>query len=167
MSKEQDNIKAFLEAIDPLTWIKYLHLPIVQGTPAQRKMYQQTILRELEACTTLLETPGTCIIWRNNVFAGRVQNRFIRCGVPGQPDFDGLAWDGRTVGIEFKATHRAKLRQEQLAWNRVYTVTGAICVRAQGVECIPILRERLLQNWKHEPVASTQGMRRTLRPSGE
>lgn len=73
-------------------------------------------------------------LWRNNVGAVRIGQRFVRFGLKGSADLQGvLAPSGRAVFIEVKAA-RGKQSPEQVAFERMVTARGAIYVLAKSVD---------------------------------
>jgi len=71
--------------------------------------------------------------WRVNTGAVRIGSRFIRFGIKGQADIQGVLSGGRAVFIECK-TATGRLRPEQLAFQRMVESMGALFVLARSVE---------------------------------
>lgn len=72
--------------------------------------------------------------WRVNTGAARIGNRFIRFGIKGQADIQGvLAPSGRAVFIECK-TQTGRLRPEQIAFGRMVEEMGALFIVARSLE---------------------------------
>lgn len=73
-------------------------------------------------------------LWRTNTGAARIGNRFVRFGIKGQSDLQGvLAPSGRAVFVEMKA-ERGKQKPEQLAFQRMVESRGALYILARSVE---------------------------------
>lgn len=72
--------------------------------------------------------------WRVNTGAARIGDRFIRFGIKGQADIQGvLAPSGRAVFIECK-TRTGRLRPEQIAFGRMVAEMGALFIVARSLE---------------------------------
>jgi hypothetical protein len=86
------------------------HAPDISEAALQRLILGRLAVLERKTC-------GACFFWRQNVVAAKAGKRFIRAGVPGQPDIGGIV-DGRAWGIEVKRRRgRVSAKQEEY---RVY-----------------------------------------------
>lgn len=73
-------------------------------------------------------------LWRNNVGAAKIGNRFVRFGLPGSSDLMGvLAPSGRAVFIEVKSTD-GLLRKAQVAFKQMVMGQGAIWILARSLD---------------------------------
>jgi hypothetical protein len=71
---------------------------------------------------------------RTNTGAAKVKGRFVRFGIPGQPDIQGLiSPSGRYIGIEVK-TKTGKQSDAQKTFQRVVESLGGIFILARSVE---------------------------------
>jgi len=80
-------------------------------------------------------------LWRANVLAARMGNRFVRAGVRGQADLTGILPDGRRVEIEVKSS-TGRQTKEQRNFQRMIERFGGVYVLARSVEDV---RDRLLE----------------------
>lgn len=77
--------------------------------------------------------PTVCL-WRNNVGAARIGKRFVRFGLRGSADLQGLIGPGgRALYVEVKAPDGVQ-SPEQIAFQRLVTKFGAIYVLAESVD---------------------------------
>lgn len=85
-----------------------------------------------------LETHGACWFWRQNVIAAKAGVRFVRSGVPGQPDIGGIV-RGRAWGIECK-TARGVKRKSQAAYAERFEFAGGryYLVRTLAEALVPV-----------------------------
>lgn len=73
-------------------------------------------------------------LWRVNTGAVRIGNRFVRFGLKGQSDIQGVVGPhGLSIFIECK-TVRGRLRPEQEAFGRMVQSMGALFVVARCIE---------------------------------
>ena len=72
-------------------------------------------------------------LWRANVLAARMGDRFVRAGVPGQADLTGILPDGRRLEIEVKSD-RGRQTKDQRNFQRMIERFGGVYVLARSVE---------------------------------
>lgn len=73
-------------------------------------------------------------LWRQNTGAVKIGSRFVRFGLKGAADLQGvLSPGGRAVYIEVKSA-RGRLRPEQEAFRRMVEKHGALWVLARSVD---------------------------------
>ncbi len=76
-------------------------------------------------------------LWRSNTGAVKIKDSFVRFGLPGQPDIQGIIKSeplrGRFFGIELKIKGR-KQRPDQLRWQALCESCGGIYVLAYQVD---------------------------------
>lgn len=73
-------------------------------------------------------------IWRQNTGALKIDDRFIRFGVPGQADITGLLIpSGRRLEIEVKKLKGAQ-RESQKNFEKMIIKSGGIYITARSVE---------------------------------
>jgi hypothetical protein len=72
-------------------------------------------------------------LWRANVLAARMGDRFVRAGVAGQADLTGILPDGRRVEIEVKS-ERGRQTKDQRNFQRMIERFGGVYVLARSVE---------------------------------
>ena len=72
-------------------------------------------------------------LWRANVLAARMGDRFVHAGVPGQADLTGILPDGRRVEIEVKS-ERGRQTKDQRNFQRMIERFGGVYVLARSVE---------------------------------
>lgn len=77
--------------------------------------------------------PALVRVWRANVVAGKIDNRFIRAGVPGQADISGIGPRGVRIEIEVKAGSD-RLSEKQRAFRDMILRLGGIWVEARSVD---------------------------------
>ncbi len=71
------------------------------------------------------------LFWRQNVVADKAgPDRFVRAGVPGQPDIGGVVL-GRAWGIETKRPRGGMLSKRQRAFHDVFRLAGGRCYSAR------------------------------------
>lgn len=87
-------------------------------------------------------------LWRVNTGAARIGSRFIRFGLRGQADIQGVIAGGRALFIECK-TNTGRLRPEQVAFGKMVTSMGALFIVARCIEDVDREIERSLQ--AHSP----------------
>ena len=80
-------------------------------------------------------------LWRANVLAARMGNRFVRAGVPGQADLTGILPDGRRLEVETKSA-TGRQTEDQRNFQRMIERFGGVYVLARSVEDV---RDRLLE----------------------
>ena len=80
-------------------------------------------------------------LWRANVLAARMGNRFVRAGVPGQADLTGILPDGRRLEAETKSA-TGRQTEDQRNFQRMIERFGGVYVLARSVEDV---RRRLLE----------------------
>lgn len=73
-----------------------------------------------------------CRLWRTNTGAVSIGSRFVRFGLKGQSDLQGVLKGGRAVFIEAK-TRTGRLRPEQEAFGRMVQSMGALFVVARSL----------------------------------
>ena len=72
-------------------------------------------------------------LWRANVLAARMGDRFVRAGVPGQADLTGILCDGKRLEIEIKSD-RGRQTEDQRNFQRMIERFGGVYVLARSVE---------------------------------
>ncbi|MBQ7284675.1 MAG: hypothetical protein IJW72_00265 [Alphaproteobacteria bacterium] len=73
-------------------------------------------------------------IWRQNTGALKIDDRFIRFGVPGQADITGLLIpSGRRLEIEVKKLKGAQ-RESQKNFEKMIIKSGGVYITARSVE---------------------------------
>lgn len=73
-------------------------------------------------------------IWRQNTGALKIDDRFIRFGVPGQADITGLLIpSGRRLEIEVKKLKGAQ-QESQKNFEKMITKSGGVYITARSVE---------------------------------
>ena len=72
-------------------------------------------------------------VWRANVLAGKIGDRFVRAGVKGQGDLSGIGPKGIRIELEIKAK-RDRMRPEQIAFRDMILRAGGIYIEARSVE---------------------------------
>ena len=72
-------------------------------------------------------------LWRANVLAARMGDRFVRAGVAGQADLTGILPDGRRLEIEVKSD-RGRQTEDQRNFQRMIERFGGVYVLARSVE---------------------------------
>jgi len=100
-------------------------------------------MRERAIQNAILRAFGTrrnLRLWRANVLAARMGDRFVRAGVPGQADLTGILPDGRRLEIEAKSD-RGRQTEDQRNFQRMIERFGGVYVLARSVEDV----ERALQ----------------------
>ena len=90
--------------------------------------------------TVELLSPMGITLWRRNVGAFHVDDRFIRCAEPGQSDLWGYDWPrgsewSRHWEIETKATGK-RPTPAQLIWLKASTARGWVAFWADNVDTI-------------------------------
>ena len=93
-------------------------------------------MRERAIQNAILRAFGTrrnLRLWRANVLAARMGDRFVRAGVPGQADLTGILPDGRRLEIEAKS-ERGQQTEDQRNFQRMIERFGGVYVLARSVE---------------------------------
>lgn len=70
--------------------------------------------------------------WRQNTGAALIEDRFIRFGLKGAPDIQGML-NGVFVGVEVKSS-RGKQREEQQKWQDNCDLAGGVYILAKTVD---------------------------------
>jgi hypothetical protein len=73
-----------------------------------------------------------CYIWRQNTGAFKVNDRFIRYGVPGCADIIGLTQSGRFVAVECKSPE-GRLTEQQAAFRDLVVAKNGIYILARSL----------------------------------
>ena len=109
-------------------------------------------MRESEIQCDILRAFGSkrwMRLWRANVLAARMGDRFVRAGVPGQADLTGILPDGRRLEIEAKSD-RGRQTEDQRNFQRMIERFGGVYVLARSVEDV----ERALKRAGYDVEAS-------------
>ena len=72
-------------------------------------------------------------LWRANVLAARMGDRFVRAGVPGQADLTGILPGGKRLEVEIKS-ERGRQTEDQRNFQRMIAWFGGVYVLARSVE---------------------------------
>lgn len=80
--------------------------------------------------------------WRQNTGAIKVEDRFIRFGLKGAPDIQGMI-NGRFIGVEAKRTRNGKQSVDQRRWHVRCEASGGVYILANNVDKV---REGLIKH---------------------
>lgn len=82
-------------------------------------------------------------LWRRNVAAFEIENRFIRCGSPGQADLWGIDRTARHWEIEAKRLGN-KPTAAQLIWLKDMSARGCVAFWADNANTAEVVAEAIL-----------------------
>lgn len=78
------------------------------------------------------EIPGARV-WRQNVIAAKVGDRFVRAGLPGMADISGILPGGKRVEVEVKGPGD-RLSEQQKSFRSMIQKSGGVYVVARDVD---------------------------------
>jgi hypothetical protein len=93
------------------------------------KISEQALVRQAVAYLTL----NGCYVWRENVGAMRIRDRFVRFGHKGVSDVLGVSPDGRMIAVELKIRHNAPT-MFQVDFLKAINDRGGIGILAYSLE---------------------------------
>lgn len=128
---------------DEMTSADYLaqqRLPLPGVGKSRRNMAPEAQL--VRAVLELLTVVYGCYVWRANTGAGRIGERFVRFGPPGQSDVIGVGPGGRFIAVECKNEH-GKLSEDQRDFLALVEAHGGIALVVRPQTYVEVIEQAL------------------------